>query len=250
MNSHSLAVHQGLGGAPAKADKLRVTKHRVQVLQQPCFGLRVCRIRKKTISMSVYVDVSTCIIYSLLNYLHNIKILSNCGRFFLKKYLITVKRIKMLIFKSGTYADFDCRLYGYIGRHRTMGSTREAFGLKIPIMSKQWQAAANIIFSLRQSLTHTHSDIQPTIQIHTCITSIHFNKIFWNADIMERFMLNSNAPVVRDEKVVHCYHSGILSHSLHPCLPGPQQSSSLLQHDLWPPDDWHNIRKVVDWIWT
>lgn len=32
VNAHGLAVHQRLGSAPAESDKLRITKHWVQVL--------------------------------------------------------------------------------------------------------------------------------------------------------------------------------------------------------------------------
>lgn len=41
VDSHSLAIHQGLGSAPAKSDKLRVTEHWVQVLEEPRFSLGV-----------------------------------------------------------------------------------------------------------------------------------------------------------------------------------------------------------------
>lgn len=45
VDSHCLAVHQGLGSAPAKSNKLRVTEHWVQVLQHPCFSLWVWKHR-------------------------------------------------------------------------------------------------------------------------------------------------------------------------------------------------------------
>lgn len=58
VNSHTLAVNQGLGRAPAKADKLRITKHRIQVLQQPRFGLRVWKCNK---TFCLSASSSSCI---------------------------------------------------------------------------------------------------------------------------------------------------------------------------------------------
>lgn len=41
VHGHALALHQGLGCAPAEANKLRVTKHWVQVLEEPSFSFGV-----------------------------------------------------------------------------------------------------------------------------------------------------------------------------------------------------------------
>lgn len=49
VDSRSLAVHQGLGGAPAEANKLGVTKHWIQVLQQPRFSFGVWKHKNKTV---------------------------------------------------------------------------------------------------------------------------------------------------------------------------------------------------------
>jgi len=45
VDRHALAVHQGLGSAPAKSNELRVTKHWIQVLQHPRFSLRIWKTR-------------------------------------------------------------------------------------------------------------------------------------------------------------------------------------------------------------
>lgn len=58
VDNHTLAVHQGLGSAPAKSNKLRVTEHWVQVLQQPRFSFGVWKHKGKNICLSI--SLSTC----------------------------------------------------------------------------------------------------------------------------------------------------------------------------------------------
>lgn len=46
VNADSFAVHQSLGRAPAKSNKLRVSKHGVQVPEEPGFSFGVWKERK------------------------------------------------------------------------------------------------------------------------------------------------------------------------------------------------------------
>lgn len=60
VDSHSFAIHQGLGSAPAESDKLRVTEHRVQVLEEPRFSLGVWKSKKENLSPHICLSSWNC----------------------------------------------------------------------------------------------------------------------------------------------------------------------------------------------
>lgn len=65
MDSHSLAVNQGLGRAPAKAHKLGVAKHWVQVLQKPRFSFWVYKQKNDFANMTSVIMKPSSILYRL-----------------------------------------------------------------------------------------------------------------------------------------------------------------------------------------